>query len=121
MTVAEIAGKQVAPEELHILRHSLGLTYGDTMYRNHFVTGEGSIDYPFCEALVAKGLMRKGRPSAITGDMDAYFVTEEGKAIAVASQPKLTRSQKRYRQWLDVADVTGQSFAQYLKGTNHAG
>lgn len=42
--------------ELEILRHSLGLKNNGSsrQYRNHFVTGEGSDDYPHCVALVGK-------------------------------------------------------------------
>ena len=51
----------MTPEQLHILQHSLGLDeYGrGTMYRNHFVTGEGSLDHPHCVALVEAGLMNQ--------------------------------------------------------------
>ena len=102
-------------EQVHILRHSLGLTYGDTIYRNHFVTGEGSDDHPHCMALVEAGLMRRTEPNAATGGMDLFRVTEAGKAVAVAHSPKLTRGQRRYREWLDVSDVTGLSFGDWLK------
>jgi len=121
MTMTDAEQQRIAAvdeTEMHIIRHSLGLTYGDKIYRNHFVTGEGSTDYPHCRALVDKGLMRKGAASPLTGGMDAFFVTDEGKALAIAAQPKLTRAQKRYREWLDVADVTNQSFGEWLK-TRH--
>jgi hypothetical protein len=101
--------------QIHILCHSLGLTYGREMYRNHFVTGEGSTDHPDCEALVNMGLMTKQAGGPLTGGDDAFFVTEAGKAVAIQSLPKLSRSQERYRRWLDVADVTNQPFGEWLK------
>jgi len=66
----------------HILRHSLGLNYGREMYRNHFVTGEGSTDYPDCMALVKMGLMTRRAGSELTGGDDVFFVTDEGKKAA---------------------------------------
>ena len=76
----------VSETEMHILRHSLGVPDpGQTnMYRNYFVTGEGSIDHPDCMALVGKGLMTRRKGNAITGGMDAFFVTDDGKALVRA-------------------------------------
>lgn len=74
-------------EQLHILRHSLGLTYGEVMYRNHFVTGEGSLDHPGCMALVSAGLMKR-YPAERAGGMDTFIVTDAGKDAARArSEP----------------------------------
>jgi hypothetical protein len=101
--------------QIHILRHSLGLTYGEEMYRNHFVTGEGSIDHPDCMALSAAGLMRRVEGSALSGGMDVFVVTDAGKLVAQAHTPKLSRSKKRYLRWLDISDVTGQSFGDWLR------
>ena len=66
----------------HILRHSLGVPDpGQTnMYRNHFVTGEGSTDYPDCMALLGLGMMTRQNGNELTGGDDAFFVTEIGKA-----------------------------------------
>ena len=69
-------------KKLHILRHALGLNRSERQYRNRFVTGPGSIDYPHCEALVAGGLMRRRDGSEITGGDYSYTVTDEGKAVA---------------------------------------
>jgi hypothetical protein len=82
-THAEILEMEpVTPEELHILKHSLGLTKGGLEYRNHFVTGKGSTDYPQCMALIDKGLMTRRDGSPLTGGDDLFRVTEEGKKIA---------------------------------------
>lgn len=96
--------------ELHILQHSLGVgDYGDKpSHRNHFVTGEGGSDYQICQALAEKGLM-KIRPmnKALTGGDDCFVVTPKGiDYVALNSprrppEPKMTRSQKNYRDYLD--------------------
>lgn len=110
---------------LHILQHSLGVDkHGQgAQYRNHFVTGEGSTDYPDCEALVAAGLMTKQRGGRLTGGDDAFFVTEAGKAYVSEHSPpapKLTASQQRYREWLKVFDVTGESFIEFCRRTTQS-
>lgn len=70
-------------EELHILRHSLGVPDpGQTrMYRNHFVTGEGGADWSHCLSLVGKGAMQRRPGSPLTGGDDLFIVTELGRAI----------------------------------------
>lgn len=74
---------EVSDKELHILQHSLGLTYGRKEYRNHFCTGEGSTDFPHCESLVSKGLMTKRQaPFNEMSNEYLYHVTEEGRQIA---------------------------------------
>jgi hypothetical protein len=72
----------VSEEEAHILLHSLGLTRGTEEYRNHFVTGEDSVDYPHCMALVEKGLMTRRDGSPHFGGGFVFFVTEAGKQEA---------------------------------------
>ncbi len=102
--------------QLHILLHSLGLTRGTAIYRNHFVTGVGSHDHPACMSLVAGGFMRKHKPSLLTGGDDCFTVTEAGQAYAIKhapKPPKLTRSQQRYQAYLD-ADC-GTTFFEWLK------
>lgn len=105
---------------LHILQHSLGVDqFGQGKeYRNYFVTGEGSTDYDECVALVADGLMTQRKGNQLTGEMDAFFVTDAGKRYVADHSPpppKLTRGQKRYREWLDVSDVTGESFMEFCR------
>jgi hypothetical protein len=109
-----------AGEELHILQHSLGVDqFGQgEQYRNHFVTGEGSDDHPHCMALVERGLMQRRAGSQLTGEMDLFLVTEVGKAFMAANSPtppKPTRSQRRYRAWLD-ADCN-MTFFEYIRAT----
>lgn len=110
-------------EQLHILQHSLGVDkYGrGEMYRNHFCAG-GS-DETICRELVALGYMETW-PGADENGRVAHYpyyncsVTEAGKAAMLAEgpkPPKLTRSQQRYRQWLDGAADAGWSFGDWLK------
>lgn len=106
----------VTARQLDVLQHSLGVDkYGrGEMYRNHFCAGGD--DEPTCRELVALGLMQQHR----TTETFPYFncsVTEEGKRVVREESPKppkLTRSQKRYRDWQD-ADG-GQRFGDWLRG-----
>lgn len=100
--------------QLEILQHALGVDkYGQgPLYRNHFCAGGD--DEATCRELVAMGYMQ-----TFTREWLPYYnciVTEAGKA-AVREQshkpPKLTRSQQRYRRFLQ-AD-TGYSFMEWLK------
>ncbi|UXS00803.1 hypothetical protein [Agrobacterium tumefaciens] len=93
-------------DQLHILQHSLGLDeYGrGSMYRNHFVTGEGSKDHAACMSLVAAGYMAVRKNHPLAGGDDCFTVTEEGKRAVIAnspSPPKLTRGQQNYQDYLD--------------------
>lgn len=103
---------------LHILQHALGVDrYGQgDPYRNHFVTGQGSDDFAGCMVLVDAGLMTRTAGNAITGDDDLFRVTPEGVDYvarnSLAPATKLTRSQRRYREWLN-ADP-GYSFAEWI-------
>lgn len=94
------------PEQLHILQHSLGLDqYGKgNAYRNHFVTGPGTDDYPHCQELVTAGYMLEHPRSTLSGGDPVFTVTDAGKNAVTAYSPKpprLTRSKQRYQQWLD--------------------
>lgn len=59
-------------KQLHILRHSLGLTRKNESYRNHFVTFPGGKDYEDCMFLVGQGYMRRNK-------YDTFYVTKLGK------------------------------------------
>lgn len=102
---------------LHILQHSLGLDdYGQgRQYRNHFVTGPGSKDWDACRALVDAGLMVERPGSLLTGGDSVFIVTPAGidfVALNSPPKPKLTRSQKRYRDYLN-SECSG-SFAEFI-------
>ena len=108
-------------QPLHILQHALGLDdYGrGESYRNHFVAGEGHHDWVALLEHVAAGRMTQHSPREIFGGSHCFTVTESGREYVRANSPrppKLTRAQRRYRQWLKIADVTGQSFGEWLRG-----
>jgi hypothetical protein len=106
--------------DLHILQHALGLDdYGvGRAYRNHYVTNEESDSFALCQAHVEAGRMERHGPSEMYGGGTSYcfVVTETGRQyVAERSQkpPRLTRSQRRYRAYLQ-ADC-GLSFGEWLR------
>jgi hypothetical protein len=104
--------------KLHILQHSLGLDeYGrGNQYRNHFVTGEGSCDWPICNELVDLGLMSVQRKHHLSGGDDCFFVTEAGKKYIFTNSPKppkLSKSKLRYKRYLEYGDCF-ESFRDFL-------
>lgn len=115
----QITAGDLPEAELHILRHALGVGERgrERSYRNHFVTGEGGADHRHCMALVARGFMVRRAGNEITGGSDLFNVTQAGRAAVqehTPPQPKLTRSQERYREYLrHDGDVT---FGEYLRG-----
>lgn len=104
-------------DRLHILQHALGLCrhgQGES-YRNHFVTGEGSIDHPACSAMVAEGLMTVRKNVPHYGGMDIFFVSDLGRAFVAENSPpppKLSAGQRRYQEYLS-ADC-GLTFGEWL-------
>lgn len=108
----------MTPAQLHILQHTLGLDeHGrGTMWRNYFVTGEGSTDHPHCVALVDLGYMARRSGNELSGGDDVFWATEEGKSAVVRESPpppKLSRSKQRYQDYLD-AD-SSMAFGEWLK------
>ncbi len=104
-------------EQLHILQHALGLDeFGrGSMYRNHFCAGGD--DEVICKSLVDLGYMQR---HATTPTMPYYncSVTEAGKAAVLRESPvppKLTRGQRKYREYLKVADCLNMTFIEWLK------
>lgn len=99
-------------DELHILRHSLGLKddCAGREYRNYYAVEP---DDPECLALVAKGDMERSA-CEIPGGLVYYRVTAQGRRRAYEGVvlPTQTRSQKRYKQFLE-AD-SGMTFKQWL-------
>lgn len=100
--------------QLEILQHALGVDkYGQgEQYRNHFCAGAD--DEGTCRELVAMGYME-----TFTSPHLPYYncvVTDAGKRAMAEESPKppiLTRSQRRYREFLK-AD-TGYSFMEWLR------
>ncbi len=105
---------ELTQTQLEILQHALGVdNYGrGPQYRNYFCAGED--DAVTCRELVSMGYM-----TMFEREYLPYYnctVTTEGKAAMFAQSPKppkLTRSQQRYRDFLN-AD-TGVSFGEWLK------
>lgn len=107
----------MTPEHLHILQHALGLDqYGrGSMYRDRFVTGQGSKDHPACVELTALGFMTRRPAVQLFGGDDIFHVTAAGKVAAVENSPappKVSRSKQRYADYLN-AD-TSQTFGDWL-------
>ena len=90
-------------EQVHILRHALGLDdHGrGREYRNHFVSGPGCDNFATLREMVAAGLMVEHAPRPLFGGDSCFVVTEAGKELARrnVSPEKMTRSQRRYRDW----------------------
>jgi hypothetical protein len=84
-----MCNRAISEEQRDILRHALGLGRSAREYRNHFVTGPGSTDYPHCEALVSEGLMTRCEGHKLSGGDPIYSVTEAGKAVARSKQPNV--------------------------------
>jgi hypothetical protein len=69
----------VSSEELHVMEHATGWNSREPLYRNHFVTGEGSDDWPIIQGLCQRGLMKMMRkPSALSGGDPVFSVTQAG-------------------------------------------
>jgi hypothetical protein len=99
---------------LEILQHALGVDqYGrGQMYRNHFCAG--GADEDTCRELVEMGYMK-----TFTRSYLPYYnctVTDAGRSAMLAESPKppkLTRSQQRYRRYLNgTGDL---KFGEWLK------
>lgn len=106
----------LAGRQLEILQHALGLDkYGQgESHRNYFCAG--SDDEVICRELVALGLMVEHQRTTWL----PYFncsVTDAGKKAAREQSPKppkLTRSQQRYRRFLNRA-YTDMNFQEWLR------
>lgn len=97
--------ENLSKAEKEILLHTLGLNYGPFHSRNFFGTS-GEPDLAVCRGLVERGFMEeRPAPSFMQKDERVFLATNEGKRVAntayQASLPKLTRSQRRYRAYLE--------------------
>lgn len=105
------------PELLSILQHSLGVDFHGRgrQYRNHFATGPKGDDFPLCRELVSLGFMADIGPRELCGGMHFFYVTDAGKSAMSAESPpppKITRSQDRYRRFLNGSG--GMTFREWL-------
>jgi hypothetical protein len=103
----------ITDKQLEVLRHTLGYNYSPRRERNAFVTSADSDDFVHCVMLVSMGYMEDRGTSRVYGG-HCFAATEAGHTLVKAEEPplKLTRSQRRYRDWLN-AD-TGLSFREWL-------
>lgn len=61
------------------MKHATAWEHRDRLYRNHFVAGPDSDDWPTLQALRARGLMYvRCEPSEDLGNMTVFAVTEGG-------------------------------------------
>lgn len=68
--------------QLYIMKHALGLTDGNTEYRNHYVAGEGHHSMADLVTLETECLMRRvPTPGWMDKDDIVFMVTNDGKAF----------------------------------------
>ncbi len=80
----------MTPRQLDLARHALGLPNKRRQsYRNHFVTGDWSVDYGDWQAMVAAGLARRRAGNALTGGDDLFWLTKEGATAALKRGERL--------------------------------
>lgn len=73
-----------------IARHALGLDgKRKVSYRNHFVTGPGTMDYPYCMEMVEIGAMRRRKGDRTTGGDDLFTMTLAGATAALLDGERL--------------------------------
>lgn len=98
---------KLTPEQLHVLQHSLGVDeYGrGNRYRNRYLTDTDSSDGKIIKSLIALDFMASHGPQTLAGGMHYYYVTPLGERAMTEQSPKppqLTRSQRRYRAYLEL-------------------
>jgi hypothetical protein len=106
------------PKHLEILQHALGADqYGQMPKygadRNYYGTDPYDLD---CIELVQMGYMVELPARSWLPDT-MFAVTESGKEamkLASSKPPKVTRSQKRYQDFLDASDAWNCTFREYL-------
>lgn len=99
------------------MQHALGLDqYGKgAAYRSHYVAGPGSGEWQLLTEMTTEGLLINFGSGEMYGGDYCFAVTDRGREYVHANSPKppkLTRSQRRYRDFLD-AD-SGLSFYEWL-------
>jgi hypothetical protein len=74
----------MTPEQKKLARHALGLGGRQKRsYRNRFVTGAGSSDYPAWVQMEANGLAWRRAGSQLTGGDDLFGLTVTGARAAL--------------------------------------
>jgi hypothetical protein len=93
----------IAKEEIHILQHSLGLTYSEHIYRNYYAASPDEASR--FDGLIEKGLMVRSNRNAPGTDLVYYFVTDAGKQVALDNMPVIPKAKKRYQRFLNAKDA----------------
>jgi len=91
--------------ERDILTHCLGYNYSPQQERNQYLTEVGSADCHVCMALVKRGLMTKGGTVDLGVAETVFTATPAGEALVKPRPRIMTRSQRRYRRYLDIREV----------------
>lgn len=74
----------MTPIQRDLGRHALGLDgRHNQSWRNHFITGEGSTDYPHWVAMVEAGWATRQKGSVLTGGDDFFRLTRAGAELAL--------------------------------------
>lgn len=77
-------------EQIELARHALGLpNRRNTSYRNYFVTGDGSADYPHWMSMVNAGFAARRRGGQLTGGDDIFRLTRAGADRALKRGERL--------------------------------
>lgn len=72
------------PVQRDLARHAIGLDGRHKQtWRNHFVTGEGSTDYPHWMAMVEAGWATRRNGSVLTGGDYLFRLTRAGAELAL--------------------------------------
>lgn len=80
----------VTDRHIELMQHALGLARSRVPYRNHFVASVGSNDDVLWQQIVKEGLaFTRETPEWCGGPnvYNTYFVTNEGKAVALNAMP----------------------------------
>ena len=101
--------------ELDIIEHATGRNYNPRHVRNYFLAGKDSKDLALCRSLTERGFMRGGQKIGWCANDSHFTVTEAGEREYLRLRPprKLTRSQRRYEQFLQ--EDSGMKFGDWLR------
>lgn len=80
----------MTPEQIELARHALGLDgRRKVSYRNHFVTGERTRDFPHWIAMVESGDATRRAGPELTGGDDLFRLTAKGARAALRRGERL--------------------------------
>jgi hypothetical protein len=76
-------------QERYLMEHATGWRTRIPLYRNHFVTSEGTTDWVTIQALCTRSLMRlRCGPSELSGGGSVFIVTDSGIAALRAAKER---------------------------------